>query len=81
MPERELDAAILGQALEDIGDPLPEVRREVATWFADSRTHSFGSFLFICEELGLDARGVRRHAGVVAMRAALPCHCAIRESA
>jgi hypothetical protein len=59
-PEAELWAAVLTQAIDDLDGMrlLPVIRRSAKCWF-QSKNHDPGSFLWICEFLGLAASSVR----------------------
>ena len=59
-PEAELWAAVLIQAIDDLHErrSLPVIRRSAKCWF-ESKNHDAGSFLWICEFLGLAASSVR----------------------
>jgi hypothetical protein len=62
-PEAELWAAVLIQAIDDLHGMrlLPVIRRSAECWF-QSKNHDPGSFLWICDFLGLAASTVRgRH--------------------
>ncbi|MEO5348247.1 MAG: hypothetical protein H7836_01165 [Magnetococcus sp. YQC-3] len=51
VPEMDLWASVLQQALNDLANP--QYRHEVELWMA-SNTFEPGSFLFICEALEID---------------------------
>jgi len=64
-PEAELWAAVLSQAIDDLHRmrllPIKRqllVRRSAECWF-QSKNHDLGSFLWICDFLGLAASSVR----------------------
>ena len=59
-PEAELWAAVLTQAIDDLHGMrlLPVIRRSAECWF-QSKNHDLGSFLWICDFLGLAASSVR----------------------
>jgi hypothetical protein len=57
--ERDLWAAVLGVAFEDLGDTAMGDRTRL--WF-ESDDYEPGSFLWICDHLGLDVSATRRAA-------------------
>jgi hypothetical protein len=57
--ERDLWAAVLGLAFEDLRDTKTGYRTRL--WFA-SDTYEPGSFLWICDHLEIDATSIRREA-------------------
>jgi hypothetical protein len=61
-PELLLWAEVVKQALEDLG--RAEHGREARRWLLD-RKEEFGTFEWVCTQLGLDPEGVRKIAGLM----------------
>jgi hypothetical protein len=57
--ERHLWAAVLDQAIEDLTDRRIRDEVNVKAWFT-SNEYVPGSFLWICDQLDLDASTIRR---------------------
>ena len=61
-PERELWGAVVIRALDDLaetGKEAPRLRQAARAWLMSDKTR-VGSFIWICESVGLDAAAVRR---------------------
>ena len=57
--DRNLWLAVINLALDDLTATKPPLKRSARAWFLSSNTN-VGSFLWVCDRLGLESTAVRR---------------------